>query len=398
MSLPTTQETIQVAGIALDNAKEYVVDTLGKAKETVTSTITGSSSGGVPEPPHGTAPSESSPRGTVAYEDKSIAGKISDNIGTLQSSLSSLRRPSLEALFDLHSNAIPQPPHGTPPSDSCPRGIVADEDKTILTKVSETLKDYTPSVTLPPLPLPSWSEYKQEINAFYEQFPSSFAENVNQAQRKLGMPYYVQPGSIPAPPHGQPPSDTNHSGRIAEIDKPITQQLEENWEMLRSEFLGLWGQSKRKLGWTWSTQAGKIPTPPRGTAPSEGSSMGTVDPHDKTLGMQVDELRDVTQQSLDDSIQSLKEKAQVVISQGGRAMGMPYQTQPGVVPEGPHGNPPSEGNSMGVVAEQDKSIPQIAGEALQQLKETTQERVDDVQQGLNNFAVETTTALTGGYL
>jgi len=207
-----------------------------------------------------------------------------------------------------------------------------------------------------------------------EPVKGRFDNMLHQAQRKIGMSYSTQPGNVPEPPHGIPPSDMCNSGIVADQDKTLIQQVMDSYSHFSDSVNKFIHPSQRKLGQSQYVTLGVIPEPPHGIPPSDGYHTGKVAEQDKRLFQQIQykiepvkvELKNinakmgetvyVTIRLLDQKLEPVKGRFDNMLHQVQRKIGQSYSTQPGTVPEPPHGIPPSDMCHNGKVADQDKTL------------------------------------------
>jgi len=183
------------------------------------------------------------------------------------------RRLSLTSLIFNDSpteSSIPELPHGRPPSDTEPKGYVAEEDKTFAMKLSdnanwealkETFVDATQGIQVLAKDIETLAEETLSNLPFVDHIKDGFQavalqglelnKNNNrrsedeseegEGEREIGNV------SVPVAPHGKPPSDEDSRGWVAEEDKSFAMKAEENWEQLKTVSQQTWFDAKQGL-------------------------------------------------------------------------------------------------------------------------------------------------------
>lgn len=324
---------------------------------------------------------------------------VSGQVEGLRNSLSTiptyLPTPSIPSVFSTTTtpatqSTIPDPPHGQAPSDSGP-GFVADEDKTLTMKVGENLESITGGIR----------HYSTKtVDTLYAS-ADSLTQQVSRGFETLGILSKPAESTIPDPPHGQPPSDSG-PGFVAYEDKNLMMKASDNWEALKGSIqdLGKWTVDGIWRGGEQKEGERAVPAPPHGRPPSD-SQPGYVAEQDKSLAMKVgenlEELKGGIQDLSNKTVETLYAGAEGLgqtLSKGFEGLGVLANPADPVIPEPPHGRPPSD-SQPGSVAEQDKSLTMKVGENWEALKDATQQTWNETKQGLQDLTNQATGKIVG---
>jgi len=285
-----------------------------------------------PHPPHGTPPNEDNPLGEVAEQDKSLSLKMGESWDTVKEVLVEAKSAVAEILgISSHSTQsqhgvvrIPEGPHGVPPTDFNCQRFVAQEDKTypqVAGEKLEKVKDTTQQ---------KLDETKQTVSEYTTTAAGTINQKVENASQKVVEGY---------------------------------QNLKESTNETLNQAIGLPHAN---------TRPGVVPEGPHGVPPTDFNCQGFVAQEDKTYAQVVGEKLEHVKEDIQNLKESTNEKFNKVV-------GLPHPTEPRVVPEGPHGIPPSDFSSKGFVAQEDKTYPQVAGEKFEQVKETAHQKLDELK-------------------
>jgi len=374
---PYAAQAAEVLGTAADRA----ADAITAARQSVA----GTPGTNPPEGPHGLAPSEVNHTGVVAQEDKSLTTRIGEaaqpyiqpvvnaaqgaaqavggyakaatdvlttNSSQVGEQIAELRDEAQRQVglgVAVQPGVRPEAPHGVAPTNYNHGGVVAQQDKTVVQVAGEKL-----------------AEVKDQAAAVVSNV-------VGEVKHQAGLGVNVQPGQKPEAPHGIAPTNYNHTGLVAQQDKTTLQVAGEKLAEVKDQAAAVVGnvvgEAKFQAGLGVNVQPGQKPEAPHGVAPSDANHTGLVSAQDKTTAqIAADKLANVAGQA-SGAVNNAVASAQAAAGEAKFQAGLGVHVPAGEKPEAPHGVAPTDYNHSGLVAQQDKSAVQVAGEKLAEVKD-----------------------------
>eukprot|EP01088_Endostelium_zonatum_P017856 TRINITY_DN54_c0_g1_i2.p1 TRINITY_DN54_c0_g1~~TRINITY_DN54_c0_g1_i2.p1 ORF type:complete len:360 (-),score=133.90 TRINITY_DN54_c0_g1_i2:1614-2672(-) len=273
-----------------------------------------------PTGPHGVPPSDVN-AAVVAEQDKSLTTKVGERVEALKESAQPIvnaAQPYVQAANETINNAAQagkeavvsgavqlgivsdnSGPHGIPPSDVNHTGVVAQQDKTIGTRISEAAQPVIQPVVTAVQPI------VQGVQTAVVSTKEAVISGAHAAGAAIGIG--ANPNQTPGGPHGVPPSeagpgivaqeDKSYSTRVAEAAQPYIQPVvnaAQPYAVQAAEVLGnATDRAADAITAARHSVSGDRPagTPegPHGVAPSDVNHTGVVAQQDKSLTTRVAE-------------------------------------------------------------------------------------------------------------